>query len=255
MYKLNGYELSRSWFNFAFDNPEMVSPNHAAIFFFAIEHNNRLGGREKFGFPSQMTMDAIGIKNWRTYSKALNDLVDWGFITMIQKSTNQYSANIISLNSATVKNTKAPIKALDKAMLNHSQKHNQSIVSVDKQLNNLTTEQLNNINFAFSDLDKFLKWYSEEATRLTNKKYAVRVVGDEEKTIFAELNTKYSFEEFKTALNSFFSESSWHKTNELITPKSFLKIDNFNKYLNAKGGTNETLQERSVRLMKEEMNR
>ena len=94
---------------------------------------------------------------------------------------------------------------------------------------------------AFSSIDKFLKWYSEEATKLTKKDYAVRVVGDEEKNIFAELNTKYSFEEFKKALNSFFSESSWHKTNELITPKSFLKIDNFNKYLNSKVKAEKTM--------------
>jgi hypothetical protein len=140
--ELNGYELSRNWFNFCFDNPERIKPIHTAIYFFAVEHCNRLGWKQKFGFPSQMVMEAIGVKNWRTYSKALNEVVDFGFIEMIEISKNQYSSNIIAI----VKNTKAPTKALDKALSKHIQKQGtkqgQSTVSIDKQEtnNNLTTK-------------------------------------------------------------------------------------------------------------------
>ena len=133
---VNGYDLSRDWFNFSFDNPEKVRPIHSAIYFFAIEHCNRLGWKSKFGFPSQMVMEAIGVKNWRTFSKGLSDLVDFGFIEMIEVSKNQYSSNIIAI----VKNTKAPTKALDRALSKHVQKQSQSTVSIDKQLNK---EQLN----------------------------------------------------------------------------------------------------------------
>ena len=130
---MNSFDLSRTWFNFCFDNPEKINPNHSAIYFFAVEHCNRLGWKDKFGFPSQMVMEAVGIKNWRTYSKALNELVDFGFIKMIEISKNQYSSNIISIKNACVKNTKAPTKALDKALQKHSTKHSQSTVSIDKQ--------------------------------------------------------------------------------------------------------------------------
>lgn len=126
---MNTYELSRSWFEFCFNNPDRIKPNHTAVYFFAIEHCNRLGWKDKFGFPSQMVMEAIGIKNWRTYSNTLNDLVDFGFIKMIEISKNQYSSNIIAI----VKNTKAHTKALDKALQKHSTKQSQSIVSIDKQ--------------------------------------------------------------------------------------------------------------------------
>lgn len=144
MSEITGYELSRQWFNFCFDNPERIKPIHSAIYFFAIEHCNRLGWKNKFGFPSQMVMEAIGVKNWRTYSKALNEVVDFGFIDMIETSKNQYSSNIIAI----VKNTKAPTKALDKALSNHSTKqgtkHSQSTVSIDKQTNKeqITIKQL-----------------------------------------------------------------------------------------------------------------
>ena len=133
---MNGYELSRRWFDFAFENPEKVNPNHHAIYFFAIEHNNRLGWRNKFGFPTQMAMDAIGIKKHQTYIRYFNDLVGWGFFILVQKSTNQYSANIISLVNAIPKNG----KALDKAIITHATKQTepmgQSNSSIDKPLTN-----------------------------------------------------------------------------------------------------------------------
>lgn len=138
MSKITGYELSRKFWDWSFSNPEKVKPIHSAIYFFAIEHCNRLGWKEKFGFPSQMVMEAIGVKNWRTYSSGLNDLVDFGFIKMLEISKNQYSSNIIAI----VNFTKAPTKALDKALQKHSTKHSQSTVSINKQYNN---EQENNI--------------------------------------------------------------------------------------------------------------
>jgi len=126
---MNSYDLSRNFCNWAFDNPDKVKPIHYAIYYFSIEHCNRLGWKDKFGLPSQMVMEAIGVKNWRTYSAGLQELVDFGFIKMIEISKNQYSSNIIAI----VKNTKAPTKALDKALQKHSTKQSQSTVSINKQ--------------------------------------------------------------------------------------------------------------------------
>jgi hypothetical protein len=146
MAELNSYELSRKWFDWCFENPEKISPNHAAIYFFAIEHCNRLGWRSKFGFPTQMVMDAVGIKKHQTYIKYFNDLVEWGFFDLVQKSQNQYSANIISLISAKPKSG----KALDKAIINHAAKQtetigqsNSSIIKPDNHItiNNITINQ------------------------------------------------------------------------------------------------------------------
>lgn len=154
---MNSYELSRNWFNWCFENPEKISPNHTAMYFFIIEHCNRLGWKEKFGLPMEMTKDAIGIKNYRTYSNTLNDLIEWGFITLVQKSKNQYSSNVIAI----VKNTKANTKALDKAMQTHSQKQVESIVCIDKPNNNITIEQINNI----LSFDEFWNLYDKKTDR------------------------------------------------------------------------------------------
>ena len=138
---MNGYELSRNFFDFCFENPEKVKPNHVALYFFTIEHCNRLGWKEKFGLPTEMAKDAIGINSYNTYSKTLSDLIEWGFIILVQKSVNQYSSNIVALS----KFDRALDKALDKAMIKHDTKQRdstiQSIDSIDKHI---TSKQVNN---------------------------------------------------------------------------------------------------------------
>jgi len=174
---MNSYDLSRSFIDWAFENPHKVKPIHYAIYFFAIEHCNRLGWKDKFGLPSQMVMEAIGVRNWRTYSSGLNELVDFGFIKMVETSRNQYSSNIIAIVKNTKAPTKAPTKALDKALQKHSTKHStkhsqstyQSTVSINKPLNNkplnnkplnnITIEQLREFNFsAFDNISIIQTW-------------------------------------------------------------------------------------------------
>lgn len=125
------YSLSRNYWDYAFDNPDKLKPNHSAIYFFAIEHCNRLGWKDKFGLPTTMVMEAVGIKNYKTYHSALIDLVDIGFIKLIEKSKNQYSANIIALVNFTKANTKALTKALSKHSTKHVPKQVQSTASID----------------------------------------------------------------------------------------------------------------------------
>lgn len=161
--ELTSYDLSRIWFNFCFDNPEKISPNHSALYFFCIEHCNRLGWKDKFGLPTTMAKEAIGIRSYNTYIKTLHDLVEFGFIQMIEISKNQYSSNIIALS----KNDKALDKALDKAFIKHATKQSestqQSISSIDKQITNKQITN-NKIEFDFSFLENeklktvFEKW-------------------------------------------------------------------------------------------------
>lgn len=135
---MNSYELSRRFVDFGFENPSKIKPNHYALFFFAIEHCNRLGWKTEFGLPTTMTMEAIGIKSYNTYIGTFNDLVDFGFFKIIERSKNQYSSNIIALS----KYDEALDKALDKAFIKHDTKHTtkqsestrQSIDSINKQI-------------------------------------------------------------------------------------------------------------------------
>jgi hypothetical protein len=167
---MNGYELSRNWFDWCFENPEKINPNHSALYFFCIEHCNRLGWKEKFGLPTTMAKEAIGIRSYNTYIKTLNQLVEFGFIKMVDKSKNQYSSNIIALSE----NNKALNKALDKALIKHKTKQRestqQSIDSIDKQLT-INNKQDNNIEERKLKFAETIKPYLEVYKRDTLKEF------------------------------------------------------------------------------------
>lgn len=141
---MNGYELSRAYWDFVFENPDKVKPGHCAIYFFAIEHCNRLGWKGKFGLPATMVMEATGIKSYNTYKILFTDLVDWGFFKLVKKSVNQYSSNIIALSKSDKANDealdKAVMRQMTKQMTNHLQSTVQSTVqsidSINKPITN-----------------------------------------------------------------------------------------------------------------------
>jgi hypothetical protein len=218
---MTGYDLSRNFWNWAFENPEKIKPVHSALYFFCIEHCNRLGWKDKFGLPSQMAMEAIGVKNWRTYSAGLNDLVEYGFIKFIQKSKNQYSSNIIAI----VKNTKAPTKALDKALQKHSTKHSQSTVSIDKQ-ETKNKEQRTSVD-----------WFIPFLNNIADRKFKTY---DKNKLIKRlELFTR---EEIELAITNAINDD-FHKSNDFkyLTPDYWLRNDKqIDKWLNSTKGKPES---------------
>ena len=167
---MDSYSLSRSFWNWCFANPEKITPYHISIYFFAVEHCNRLGWKEKFGFPASMVTEATGIGSYNTYIKCFNDLCAWGFIKLIEKSKNQWSSNIIAL----CKNDKALDKALDKAMIKHSTKH--------------STKQCERTIQSTSSIDKQV--YNEPGTR-----YQELVFGENKKHLFKD-SEFYDFEKF-----------------------------------------------------------
>jgi hypothetical protein len=155
------FKLLRNFWDFAFDNPEKIKANHCALYCFIVEHCNRLGWKSKFGLPTTMAKDAIGIRSYNTYIQTLNDLVNFGFIKLLEKSTNQYSSNIIALSNF----DKATSKALDKAFIKHDTKQRESISSIDKQvtINNIQVYRaFAHLSLSVDDFNKLLTEYSKQ---------------------------------------------------------------------------------------------
>lgn len=131
------FKLYRVFWNWCFENPSKIKPTHIAIYSFAIEHCNRLGWKREFGLPTSMVMEAIGVRSYNTYIKAFRELVDFGFIELIEISKNQYSSNIIALSNF----DNAPYKALDKALIKHTSKQVQSTRQSTRQSTSSITIQ------------------------------------------------------------------------------------------------------------------
>ena len=148
--QVSGYELTRRFFDFAFENVE-CKVQHIALFSWIVELNNRLGWKKQFGLPSNDTMEGLSIGNKATYRKALNDLEAWGFIRVISIAKNQFQASIIEI--CRFNNEPALRTALDQAVYRQctgiapSSGHTsgpssgQSSVPIDKQRNKETKKQ------------------------------------------------------------------------------------------------------------------
>lgn len=138
---ITGYGATKKWFDWSFQNPELIKPIHGALYLFAIHHCNTLSWKRKFGLPTTYTMEHIGVKSYNTYIKAFNDLVDWGFFIIHQRSKNQFTANIIEVSNF----DKAQVKATSKHKLKQGESTSESTSSIDKPINYKTFKLENEI--------------------------------------------------------------------------------------------------------------
>lgn len=96
--EVSGYFFHKQWFEFAFNNPDLITPSHGAMMSWFIELNNKMDWREKFSSPASQTMAATGISSYNTYKKIFNNLVEWNFVRVISESKNQYTSCVIALS-------------------------------------------------------------------------------------------------------------------------------------------------------------
>lgn len=176
---MNGYELSRGWFDFAFENPNKITPVHGVLYLFIVEHCNRMGWKKNFGLPTTMAKEAIGVRSYNTYKKALDDLVEWGFVIMVERSKNQFSSNIVALS----KFDKASDKALDKALIKHGTKQRQSTDSIDKPL---TLEPNNHEQKGVTAPHPLVKWIESNAP--TIQRLREPLTNEQAERLLADLN-------------------------------------------------------------------
>lgn len=193
---MNVYELSRNFWDWAFENPDKIKPNHSAMYFFAIEHCNRLGWKEKFGFPTAMAMEAIGIKSYNTFINTLKELVEFGFIQMVEKSKNQYSANIIALSNF----NEAHNEALDKALIKHTTKQSESTVqSTGESIDSIDKQIYNNTNLPIYHLDNSISEKIENAiSEIPNE--LVNPEPDKRKKVAQKKEKYFNKDDFKKKL-------------------------------------------------------
>ncbi len=124
MADLDIFKLTKQWFDFCQSGESIVRPVHSALYLYSIHLCNKLRWPKIFGIPTEATMNALGISSYKTYITTFKELVDFGFIQWVEKSTNQFTSNKIAL----VKNAKASPK--------HIPKQVQSIVGIVKHVNN-----------------------------------------------------------------------------------------------------------------------
>lgn len=187
----SGYELSRQWFDFVFQASEPVTPIHTALYFWILELNNRLHWKEVIGLPTNYSMEAIGLKSYRSYKRCLDDLIKWGFIDLHSKSFNQHTSNQIALVLKTKAETKATAIALDlKAKAEPKQRQKQSS-------DNKTIKTIKTVKTFFEDkkIDLLFKEFIDETkiespARINSLIHLLKTLGDDNPKYMGEIITK-----------------------------------------------------------------
>lgn len=195
--KKNGYALSRQWFDYAFENPDMVTPNHHALYFWAIELCNRLAWKDKFGLPTTYSMEALGIKSYKTYKKTLDDLIKWGFIKLIQKARNNHTSNIIELVKFTNSHTNSHTNSLSNSLSNSMRVYINKEETIKPR-----NPEAKPPDFIDSLISLFLKTFPDY--KITNRKKERGNAGDLLK-LFKEQHPGKNSEEMLTIMGGFFT--------------------------------------------------
>lgn len=170
----NGYSLSRAWFDFAWENPDLVNANHTALFMWFIEKWNRCGQPIKFSVTTSESMTAVGIKSRHTYSKVFKELADMNFIDVIKKSANQHQCSVISLVQKTTKQRPSKLQALDQALIQATSNQGTIKDTINQTTNNeqINNEQVSAPTLATIFLERNGKLISELETELLSSEIA-----------------------------------------------------------------------------------
>ena len=150
---MNGYQLTRNWYNYKFDNPEKVRHIHSDMYFYIVDLWNRLGQKEKIGLPTAVTMEALGIGSYNTYKKALAQLIEFGFISEVSEAKNQHQSRVIALSISDKASDESHDNALQSALSisdkasdeSHDKAPDESPDTIIEQLNNRTNNNNSNL--------------------------------------------------------------------------------------------------------------
>jgi hypothetical protein len=185
---MNGYDLTKNWYSFRFQNTGKVKAIHSDMFFYIIYLWNRLGQKNEFGLPTDVSMEALEIGSYNTYKKALNTLVEFGFIKIVKESKNQYQSKIIALS----KTDKATDKALDKASVKATDE------SVDKSLDSI-------IEYINIKTIKLINTQPKEFCDFVNNNHSIIFKEEKKEVKIIELK---NLNDFEKKVSEYFSQTT-----------------------------------------------
>lgn len=84
----------------------------------------------------------------------------------------------------------------------------------------------------FESKERFLKFFNDAKKYYTKSTRETKLLSKTDLNNLKQLNTAYSAEDFRKAISAM-SKSEWVRQTKNFNPAHFLRVDNFNKYLNA----------------------
>lgn len=233
---MNGYKLTRNWFDYKFENPSKVRAIHTDFYIYLVDQWNRLGKKDEFGLPTSYTMECLGIGSYNTYKKTLSDLVNFGFVKIIKDSKNQHISKIIALSKYDEASDRPSDKALDEATIKAIDKPTDTII---KQYNNLTIQQINKILYIFNsfssdEIDSKIKFLENDDSKIVYRSFKHLSISVNEFNKLIE--NGYSEAEIDDILDSIENTNNNRKYTSLyLTANTWLKRNKKTETINKSG--------------------
>lgn len=91
--------LIDKFFNWAFEHRADYKPTVSALYFFLVMVCKKLNYQKEFYISAKECMEGMGVSSYNTYRSAFDVLSNHSLITVVERSANQYQANLIRINT------------------------------------------------------------------------------------------------------------------------------------------------------------
>lgn len=225
---MNGYNLLREWYDHKFEHPDKFRHIHSDLYCFIIDLWNRLGQKDKFGLPTASTMESLGIGSYNTYKKALQDLIESGFIKIISDSKNQHVSKIISIRKTTVKRR----SKLDDSNLSAISKSDKATDKPLDEASDKATDDITKQENKETTIHPLLKWLDENCKRvqqmkepLTDSDAELIVTEFDRKAIIEVFEAMDNSPKLKNYISAVKTFKGWLKVRQKDNPNFGLKVN------------------------------
>lgn len=248
--RINGFNQIKAFYSWTFNNQDKgVKPQHISLYLFLLNQNNRNNWIEWFKCPFDLAMAGSCINSKKTYYKCLNDLQDWKLIKY-KKGTNNWKAPMIFLevlkDTSTVPQSEplptqvtTPLPTqLAEQLGTHKYKlitNNIKLVkeNIEKWIKD-SKDLEDNKEKSFEERKRaFIKWFNESKLKYTGVMGRSKTIAPKDIENLKKLLKDYEFSDFEKAIPNLF-KNDWAKETGNLTISHFIKIANFNKYLEYK---------------------
>lgn len=138
----NVFKLTKDFYALAYSEAHKIKPIDHALYFWIVERANRSGWKKVIDIQSELSMETLGVTDWRTYSKSLLRLEEFKLIKWVFRNKNQYTCNRVELVFASTKNAEANVEANVKAS---AEAHVEANAEALQSYLNLKTNKLENL--------------------------------------------------------------------------------------------------------------
>ena len=213
-----------------------LSSYKKSLYLFLLNQNNRANWVEWFKCPFDLAMSGSCISSKKTYYKCLNELMEWGLIEY-RKGSNNWKAPLIKLevlkDTSTVPQSEPQVLQLVEPLVEQLGTHIYKLITnnlerIKKDLPIWLKEKPNKDEI---NIKTFLHWFNEQKLLNTGKQGKFKMLTSTDENNLKKLLKSYNGDDFKLASENLF-DSEWARENSMFTPSHFLRVENFNKYLN-----------------------